>query len=107
MPWSERKRMTVRSIFAGFLEGAEDLTEAVVGAADGGVVFGELGADVGIVEQEAGDGDFVGGEDAAGDVGIGFAAFGVEGLVGIGDVEVEAEGFCAALGAGDAVAHER
>lgn len=89
-------------VFAGFLEGAEDLAEAVVGAADGGVVFGELGANLGVVEEEAGDGDFVGGEDAGGNVGVGFAVFGVEGFVGVGDVEVEAEGFAGGFGVGDA-----
>ena len=89
-------------VFAGFLKGAEDLAEAVVGAANGGVVFGELGADLGVVEEEAGDGDFVGGEDAGGDVGVGLAAFGVEGFVGVGDVEVEAEGFACGFGVGDA-----
>lgn len=89
-------------IFAGFFEGAENLTEAVVGTTNGGVVLGEFGADSGIIEQEPGDGDFIGCEDATGDMRIGFAAFGVEGFVGIGDIDIEAEGFLSGFGLGDA-----
>ena len=47
-------------VFAGFLEGIEDGADGVISSSDRGIVEGQFFADLGVVEEEAGDGDLVG-----------------------------------------------
>ena len=46
--------------FTGFLEGIEDGADGVISSSDRGIVEGQFFADLGVVEEEAGDGDLVG-----------------------------------------------
>ena len=46
--------------FTGFFEGIEDGADGVISSSDRGIVEGEFFADLGVVEEESGDGDFVG-----------------------------------------------
>ena len=46
--------------FTGFFEGIDDGADGVISSSDRGIVECEFFADFGVVEEEAGDWDFVG-----------------------------------------------
>ena len=66
-----------------FIQSTEDFPEAIIRSSNGGIIFGKLNTDMGIVKKETRNGHFIRRVNTAGHVWIGFTTFRIERLMRI------------------------